>query len=245
MAQNLTSHRRIFPGHQLPEECVKSILIRVLYALDFLHSKAKVIHTDLHPKNILVASGDKTIFSDLERDEMEHPSARKVDGDRVIYESRELGVPKKLNFGQPMICDFGEARNGADSYDALIQPFLYRAPKWFYRCLGRTKWTWSVGMMAWHLMEGDPLFDTTDADGKNSSVQHVAEMCALLGPPPGEFLRRSPIMFACFDENYNLKTETDFFAFMRKILQWVPEDRQSAKELLSDPWLRSGVRSRR
>lgn len=28
-----------------------------------------------------------------------------------------------------------------------------------------------------------------------------------------------------------------FLQFMRKMLQWVPEERQSAKELLGDPWL--------
>lgn len=28
-----------------------------------------------------------------------------------------------------------------------------------------------------------------------------------------------------------------FLAFMRNILQWRPEDRETAKELLNDPWL--------
>lgn len=28
-----------------------------------------------------------------------------------------------------------------------------------------------------------------------------------------------------------------FLKFMRKMLQWVPEERQSAKELMQDPWL--------
>lgn len=28
-----------------------------------------------------------------------------------------------------------------------------------------------------------------------------------------------------------------FLQFMRKMLQWVPEERKSAKELLEDPWL--------
>lgn len=30
-----------------------------------------------------------------------------------------------------------------------------------------------------------------------------------------------------------------FLCFMRKMLQWQPEDRASAKELLADPWLKS------
>lgn len=41
------------------------------------------------------------------------------------------------------------------------------------------------------------------------------------------------------DEEENLEGEEKevFLAFLRKMLQWRPEDRQSAKELLKDPWL--------
>ena len=28
-----------------------------------------------------------------------------------------------------------------------------------------------------------------------------------------------------------------FLAFVRKMLQWLPEDRKTARELLEDPWL--------
>jgi serine/threonine protein kinase len=31
-----------------------------------------------------------------------------------------------------------------------------------------------------------------------------------------------------------------FLAFLRKMLQWRPEDRQTAKELLTDPWFEEG-----
>jgi hypothetical protein len=33
-----------------------------------------------------------------------------------------------------------------------------------------------------------------------------------------------------------------FLAFMRKMLQWRPEDRKTAKELLQDPWLNDHVK---
>jgi hypothetical protein len=33
--------------------------------------------------------------------------------------------------------------------------------------------------------------------------------------------------------------EEPFPTFLRKMLQWRPEDRQTAKELLTDPWLNS------
>ncbi|XP_070815854.1 SRSF protein kinase 3-like [Chaetodon trifascialis] len=38
----------------LPLPCVKSILTQVLQGLDYLHSKCKIIHTDIKPENILL-----------------------------------------------------------------------------------------------------------------------------------------------------------------------------------------------
>ena len=44
----------------------------------------------------------------------------------MIYESRGLKIPEK--HGRPVLCDFGEARFGKESYDEDIQPYIYRAP---------------------------------------------------------------------------------------------------------------------
>lgn len=32
-----------------------------------------------------------------------------------------------------------------------------------------------------------------------------------------------------------------FLKFVRKMLQWLPEERRTAKELREDPWLQSGI----
>ncbi|XP_053551616.1 SRSF protein kinase 3 isoform X2 [Bombina bombina] len=42
----------------LPLPCVKSILRQVLQGLDYLHSKCKIIHTDIKPENILMCVGE-------------------------------------------------------------------------------------------------------------------------------------------------------------------------------------------
>lgn len=39
------------------------------------------------------------------------------------------------------------------------------------------------------------------------------------------------------EENLDGENKIMFLKFMRKMLQWAPEDRQSASELLEDPWL--------
>ena len=41
------------------------------------------------------------------------------------------------------------------------------------------------------------------------------------------------------DGVFSGKEKQEFLAFMRRMLQWRPADRSSAKELLEDPWLQS------
>jgi serine/threonine-protein kinase SRPK3 len=45
-----------------------------------------------------------------------------------MYSSHKLELPKDSLWGQPALCDFGEARIGA-RHKGLIQPELYRAPE--------------------------------------------------------------------------------------------------------------------
>ncbi|CEN59730.1 hypothetical protein ASPCAL02174 [Aspergillus calidoustus] len=83
-------------------------------------------------------------------------------------------------------------------------------------------------------------------------------MIALLGPPSIRFLELSQNSLRFWDENGNwrgraeIPTQTleereirlegdnkaSFLGFLRKTLQWRPEDRSAAEELLADKWER-------
>lgn len=41
------------------------------------------------------------------------------------------------------------------------------------------------------------------------------------------------------EENLSSQDKQQFLHFMWSMLQWVPEERKTAKELLDDPWLNS------
>ena len=109
----------------------------------------------------------------------------------------------------------------------------------------------------WDLFENKHLFNARNGDGDQRSEYHLAEMVALLGPPPLEYLHRSKTSWTYFDDAGNWKVaakipdtsleisegrlegdnKAAFLQFIRKMLQWNPEKRSTAKELLADPWL--------
>ncbi|KAJ6150677.1 protein kinase [Penicillium chermesinum] len=244
----------------LPADLLKPTLIHILLALDFLHTEAKVTHTDIQENDVMLSVEDESILSEFEEAEKSSPSPRKIDGDRVIYSSRDLGIPKV--HGRPILADFGEARFistlGKQWED--VQPLVYRAPEVVLQMPWNEKIDiWNVGTLAWALFERKPLFYARDSNGNISDSHHLARMIAIMGMPPKDMIRNSEYATKFFDSKGNWigtaeipcvsleKLESNlrdtqqrlFISFMRKMLQWQPENRASAKELLGDPWLKA------
>jgi serine/threonine-protein kinase SRPK3 len=149
----------------LTEDILKTALRQVFAGLDYLHSKAKVVHTgngskslmlfelltqaaDLQAKNIMLSCSNPSIFDSWEKSEIDEPAPRKVDGNRVIYKSREFNLRRDMrSVGRCMITDLGMARIGVE-HEGFIQPEVYRAPE-VMLCM---PWTsaadiWNVGVM--------------------------------------------------------------------------------------------------
>ena len=83
--------------------------------------------------------------------EIEDPSTRKITGSSVVFESRDLPGPICCWIGvksKPVLCDFGEARTGKDSYTEHIQLAVYRALEVFLHLpWGTPVDIWSLGCM--------------------------------------------------------------------------------------------------
>ncbi|KAL8773705.1 MAG: hypothetical protein Q9209_001473 [Squamulea sp. 1 TL-2023] len=214
---------------------------------------------DLQAFNVHLRIEEDSILQEFEADELTDPSPCKVVEDGVIYKSRALRRPAKP--GRPVLCDFSEARFGKNSYIDDIHPYIYRAPE----VILDIPWTysadiWNVGVMIWHIFEDNHLFNARDGNGVSSSLHHLADMVAVLGQPPLDFLGRSETSWKYFDKNGKWKGAVDipektlagseqqldgdnkalFLDLMTKMLQWVPESRQTAKQLLSHAWLKTG-----
>src|SRR4051794_38661382 len=92
---------------------------------------------------------DPTVFKDWEKEEQETPSPSKVDGDRMIYQSRQFNLRKYVRgVGRCMISDFGVARIGTQPHTGFIQPERYRAPE-VILCMpwGSAVDIWNLGVM--------------------------------------------------------------------------------------------------
>ncbi|KPM34438.1 hypothetical protein AK830_g12138 [Neonectria ditissima] len=236
------------------QSLVTIALSQALLGLNFLH-EADVIHTDLHSDNLLIAITDDSILSTLEENEIYKPSARKI-GDTIIYISQYM-----LGGAGPLtICDLGQARIGK-VHCGNAMPVPYRAPEVI---LGMT-WgnavdIWSVGLLAWDLLDRESLFRVYDQESEErNDAYHLAAMTALLGPPPPKFLEKTEKTCRYWNKDgqwhgpvplpHEKKLESlasilsgedkdMFLNFLQCVLTWLPEDRLTTLEAYFHPWLR-------
>ncbi|RAK91960.1 kinase domain protein [Aspergillus costaricaensis CBS 115574] len=192
MHMSLHDLRMLSSSRKLGEFLLKETLKCILQALDFLHTEANVVHTDIKPSNIMLSIDDPSILTDFEISEQQTPAPKKtIDSTRSIYTSRKLSLPKDMLWGQPVLCDLGQARIGP-SHTGIIQPNIYKAPEVLFDMeWGFSVDIWNLGVMIWDIFEEKHLFNTLDEDGDYSLSHHVAEMVGFLGLPPLAFIERS------------------------------------------------------
>ncbi|KAG6062017.1 hypothetical protein E4U32_002699 [Claviceps aff. humidiphila group G2b] len=257
--ENLSLTRRRTGAERLSGLAFAQVLKRLFLALDLLHQECHIAHTDISETNIQFGT-DEAVLSAFEQEELDNPCPRKEADGRTVYVSRLMQAPKKL--GAPVLCDFGSAMRLDDGIPRLedIQPSTYRAPE----VILEIPWTssvdiWNVGCMIWDTFQGETLFTGHDPElNTYRGRAHLAEMIALLGPPPPSLLARANLRSKFFSDagefcagipipeprpleqrEMFLKGEDKdcFLRFMRKMLQWEPEKRSSAKELAEDEWI--------
>ncbi|KAJ5104859.1 CMGC protein kinase [Penicillium alfredii] len=83
---------------------MKACIRQLIATVDFLHSEARIIHTDLQLRNLLL-NVEESYLPKTEQGQMDDPPARKILSDgRTIYQSQLL-IPGD---GLPLLGDLRE-----------------------------------------------------------------------------------------------------------------------------------------
>ncbi|KAK2743771.1 hypothetical protein FQN57_004708 [Myotisia sp. PD_48] len=194
--------------------------------------------------------------------ELNQPSPRKLVNNVPVYASRRFEQPKL--FGGVVLSDFSSAVRGDVKRDDDVQPNVYRSPE----VMLKMEWSypidiWNVGVMIWDLFEGKHMFYGNDpVHHKYMTRAHLSELVAMLGPPPADLLKRGKRSQRYFTEDGQWKADIKiplrtsleeseqflegnnkeiFLDFMRGMLQWRPEGRKTAKQLLEHHWLSKSI----
>ncbi|KAB8235601.1 putative protein kinase [Aspergillus alliaceus] len=200
MREPLSMYQRRFGDKRMPLPLIKAHIRALLTGLDYLHKECRVVHTDLKLENIMVSFEDPNVLADFMRSQLERPMAFKIDlTGRPVYQSRNDFGPLKSLKSIPQLVDFGLATRLEEDDDWgvwPIQPDHYRAPEVI---LGNG-WqmpadVWNLGALLWDMIEGKELFrHIHNQQGHYDAKLHLAEMIALLGPPPQEVVQRYHFM---------------------------------------------------
>ncbi|KAL4998792.1 kinase-like domain-containing protein [Aspergillus recurvatus] len=212
MREPLWILQKRFVDQRLPLPVAKAYLLILLAGLDYLHSECRLVHTDLKLDNILMTFENEGILPKFIKEHVTNlPMQCKTNptSGRTIYRCHNDFGPldwKELRKMLPKIVDFGlatrlesnsqgQVRNETVGFHP-IQPDHYRAPEVILGC----PWSfsadiWNIGVLAWNIIEHTELFlHVHDSQGHYNPKTHLAEMIALLGPPPKELLAKSDAM---------------------------------------------------
>ncbi|KAL9591563.1 MAG: hypothetical protein Q9179_007598, partial [Wetmoreana sp. 5 TL-2023] len=176
--------------------------------------------------NFLLGFEESSVIEDYVRRLKESsPLCKEVDGHPIYQSAADFGDLRK-GVGLLKISDFGAAVYGNVSTPHChdIQPQQFCAPE----ILLKAKWTysadiWNLGMVV-----------------SGGYVQRRRTLIPLTSPGEFKYPKLVPSEAITFSNLTTVLQGEDkrlFIEFASKMLRWLPEERLSAKELYTDPWL--------
>ncbi|KAJ5321845.1 uncharacterized protein N7506_010975 [Penicillium brevicompactum] len=240
-------------GEKLDLDTMRSSIRQQLVMLDYLHTDCHTtarIYTNTQPKEI--ENSNELIVA--------HPIAFKEAYPMHEHEANELTVALLPGDGIPLLVpDWSKddqpsccvAKHARSPEEILKTPLNFKSD------------TWAIAIEAWDQVSSRNLISGRNEEGAFDDRVQIAELVALLGPPSPEFRKKMPLGSIFWDEKGQwtgqvpipdrsleklASGEIDgedldgFLQWMRKALQWDPEDRPTALGLMLHEWMAEGSR---
>ena len=163
---------------------------------------------------------------------------------------------------QVKICDIGNACWFNYHFSTIIQTRQYRSPEVILGInYNESSDIWSLACIIYELITGDFLFNPESGPNFCKNDSHLAKFIEICGKMPRNFIERGENWRKYFDRNGKLKRIGEIphinlknilvqkhklkeneaqalWDFLKPMLEYFPEKRISARELLRHPWLK-------
>ena len=227
-----------------------------LYSLslqNYIKEKNRILHDINYRKYILL---QKKIIS--EKRTLEEKNSFLKD----INNYFALRGPKVDLSIQVKICDIGNACWFNYHFSNIIQTRQYRSPEVILGInYNETSDIWSLACIIYELITGDFLFNPESGENFSKNDSHLAKFIEICGKMPRNFVERGENWRKYFNKNGKLKRIGEIphinlknilvlkhhlkeneaqalWDFLKPMLEYFPEKRISARELLRHPWLK-------
>ena len=218
----------------------------------YLKEKARILHDEDYRRNMI----EKNNILTSEVSDQEKSKLMKKLNEKMSRRGPEIDPSIEVK-----ICDIGNACWFNHHFSTIIQTRQYRAPEVILGInYNETSDIWSLACMLFELATGDFLFEPRKGETFSKNDDHLAQIIEAVGKMPKNFALSGLNSYKYFDKNgkmirikkliyypikdilvkkYNFKEKEAkaFSDFLMPMLEYYPDKRASARELLKHPWL--------
>ena len=218
----------------------------------YLKEKTRILHDEDYRRNMI----EKNNILSSEVNDQEKEKMMKKLSEKMSRRGPEIDPSIEVK-----ICDIGNACWFNHHFSTIIQTRQYRSPEVILGInYNETSDIWSLACMLFELATGDFLFEPRKGDTFSKNDDHLAQIIEAVGKMPKNFALSGLDSYKYFDKKGKLrriknliyfpikdilvkkyhfkeKEAKAFSDFLMPMLEYYPEKRASARDLLRHPWL--------
>ena len=218
----------------------------------YLKEKTRILHDEDYRRNMI----EKNNILTSEVSDQEKSKMMKKLSEKMSRRGPEIDPSIEVK-----ICDIGNACWFNHHFSTIIQTRQYRSPEVILGInYNETSDIWSLACMLFELATGDFLFEPRKGDTFSKNNDHLAQIIEAVGKMPKNFALSGLDSYKYFDKKGKLrriknliyfpikdilvkkyhfkeKEAKAFSDFLMPMLEYYPDKRASARDLLRHPWL--------